>query len=81
MRTTVEIDDALLIQVKRVAAESRRTIRAVIEDALRADLAKPRARQRRAGGERVITFKGKGVRPGVNLDSAAELLDLMEEAR
>ena len=81
MRTTVDIDEDLLVQVKRVAAESHCTMRAVIEDALRADLAKRRGRRRSAGADQVITYGGRGVRPGVNLDSMAELLDLMEGAR
>jgi hypothetical protein len=78
MRTTVTIDDELLAEAKAVAARSGRTLNAVVEDALRESL----ARQRR--GQRPIVplpvSKSRGwVRPGVNLDSNAELLDLMEE--
>ena len=40
MRTTVEIDDALLIRAKKRAAELRCTLRKLIQEALRTQLAK-----------------------------------------
>ena len=39
MRTTVDINDDLLIELKRLAAQSHRSLRDLIEEALRADLA------------------------------------------
>ena len=78
MRTTIDLEDDLLVQIKQLAADSNRTIRAVIEDALRADLARRRAHRHPGPDEKVITFKGSGVRPGVNLDSMSELLDIMD---
>jgi hypothetical protein len=39
MKTTLEIDDQLLRRAKRRAAEGGTTLRAVVEDALRAKLA------------------------------------------
>lgn len=39
MKTTVEIADSLFTAAKRRAAEARRPLRAIIEDALRAYLA------------------------------------------
>jgi len=78
MRTTITIDDALLAEAKAVAARSGRTLNTVVEDALRESL----ARQQREQRPRLPlpTFHGHGwVRPGVNIDSNAELLDLMEE--
>ncbi len=81
VRTTVDIADDVLIELKRLAAESRRPLRQIMEDALRAEL----ARRRQPGGERppesVITFRGRGVRAGVDLDSTADLLDLMGGGR
>jgi hypothetical protein len=38
MKTTVDIDDELLIAAKKRAAELRRPLRALIEDGLRAQL-------------------------------------------
>jgi len=78
MRTTIRLDDNLLRQAKRAAAEGNRSLAAVIEDALRLSLQRPRGAPGRRPPFRFPTFKGNGVRPGVNLDSNAELLDIME---
>jgi hypothetical protein len=78
MRTTVDIQDDLLIQLKQRAARSRRPLRELIEDAIRASLAMSEEARDRTDSPRVVTFKGRGVRRGVNLDSMRELLDIME---
>lgn len=77
MRTTIRLDDHLFREAKKLAAESGRTLTAVIEDALRETLA--RARGRRAGKRppRLPTFSG-ALRPGIDLDSNASVLDAME---
>jgi hypothetical protein len=49
----------------------------VIEDALRETLTRRRAHVERKP-LRLKTVKGDGVRPGVDLDDTASLLDLME---
>ena len=59
-----------------MAAESGRTLSAILEDALREKLARRRARPR-TGPARLKTVKGGGVRRGVDLDDSAALLDLM----
>ena len=77
-RTTIRLNDHLLVEVKRLAASTRRTLTAVIEDALRAALTRhgePGPRRR----TKLTTFKGRGLRPGVDLDDTAALLDRMEE--
>jgi len=70
MRTTVRIDDQLLTEAKTVAAETGRTLTGLVEDALREMLAR-----RRVGAQRkrvtLKTFKGRGLQPGVDLDSAS----------
>jgi len=48
-----------------------------VEDALREALAR-RPRPTKAEPIRLLTDKGDGPWPGVNLDNTAELLDLME---
>ena len=78
VRTTVDISDDLLIELKRVAAERRRPLRELIEDAIRASLAKQAEPHQQAKSSRVLTFRGRGVQRGVNLDSMRELLDIME---
>ena len=77
MRTTVQIDDQLLSEAKQYAAQTGRTLEAVIEDALREALAHtdtPRPQTRIP----LQTFKGRGVQPGVDLDDTSSLFDLIE---
>jgi hypothetical protein len=77
MRTTVRLDEHLLAAAKRRAAETGRTLTAVLEDALRESLARRRAHAK-ATPVRLKTVKGSGVRARVDLDDSASLLDLME---
>lgn len=77
MRTTVRLDDKLLSEAKQFAARTGRTLTAVIEDALRRTLATSRRPRARAVAK-VPTFRGDGLRPGVDLDDTASLLELME---
>lgn len=76
MRTTVNIDEQLLIEVKTVAAQSGRTLSAVIEDAIRALMTRRTESGRSAPP--LPTLSGGGLQPGVDLDDSAALLDLME---
>lgn len=79
MRTTIRIDEELLKEAKLEAARRGTTLTAVIEDALRESL----SRQQNAGQRekiRLITFRGKGLLPGVDIDDSAALLDLMESS-
>ena len=75
MRTTVKIDDALLVEAKTRAAMSGRTLNQIVEDALRAAFA------RRPAGDPPVdlpVFAGGRLMPGVDLDDSAALLDLMD---
>jgi hypothetical protein len=76
MRTTVRLDEHLLAEAKKHAAESGTTLTAVLEQALRESLAR-RSAPARPRRLRLKTFRGGGVRAGVDLDDAASLLDLM----
>ena len=78
MRTTLRIDDELLKEAKRIAVESDRTLTDVIEDSLRETFARRKA-QRRSKKAVLPTSGHGGLRPGVNLDSNAAVLELMEE--
>ncbi len=75
MRTTITIDDHLLDEVRRRAAELRQTVSQVIEDSVRESLL--RCREDAREPFRVRTFNGGGYQPGVDLDDNAALLDLM----
>ena len=69
-----------MTELKRVAADTRRSLKDLIEDTIRASLARGRAPTGGYLEQRVLTFKGRGVQPGVNLDSRRDLLELMDGA-
>ncbi len=76
MRTTVNLDDQLVLAARRLAVEAQIPLARVIENALRESLAKPRAR-----GEtmRLITASGPGLKPGVDLDNGRSLLQIIDD--
>jgi metal-responsive CopG/Arc/MetJ family transcriptional regulator len=78
MRTTIDIEDDLMLELKRVAAEQRQSLKALIQDAIRSSLTRRNSATRQMGNQTVVTFRGNGVRSGVNLDSMTELLDIMD---
>lgn len=73
------MDDQLLAETKQLAAQTGRTLTAVVEDALRETLAR-----RKRSVERVPvslkTVAGHGLLPGIDLDDSASLLDIMAKA-
>lgn len=76
MRTTIRLADTLLLEAKREAARCGMTLTAIIEESLRTRLARtqdaPRTRVR-------LSTSGRGgLRPGVDLDDSAALLDVMD---
>ena len=77
MRTTVDLNDELLRQAKKRAADEGRPLREILEDALRVLL---QTRPHGDGKYRLEwrTEKGK-LRPGVRLDDRRSLFDLMED--
>jgi hypothetical protein len=77
MRTTINLDDALLAEAKQVAARTGRSLTAVVEDALRESL--HRRHQTTRGAIELPVFGESGMQPGVDLDDSATLLDLMEQ--
>jgi hypothetical protein len=79
VRTTIRLDDALLSEVKAEAARTGRTLRQVVEDALRETLARREGRPGRRGSVEIPTFAGRGLQPGVDLDSSAGLLEIMDD--
>lgn len=76
MRTTIDVDDDLLRAARVAASSEDRTLTSVIEDALRCFLSA--SDQPAPPPVRLTTVKGRGLRPGVDLDDSAALLDLME---
>ncbi len=80
----MRLDDDLLHRAKERAAQTGRTLTALIEDGLRTVLARSaepgRGRRPRPRPQLPVSGRG-GTLPGVDLDRAAELSDLMDGAR
>ncbi len=76
MRTTINLDDGLLAEAKRRAAEHGTTLTGLIEDALRETL----ARRDESDDEpfATIAYRGRGLMPGVDLDDGAALRELLD---
>lgn len=76
MKTTIELDDALLSEVKRRAAREGLTMKAFVEQALRARLLpKPRGRQRFRLELPVVEGTAP---PAVDVSDRRSLYDFME---
>jgi len=76
MRTTLNLDDQLLIFAKHRALEEKVSLDRVIENALRESLAKPRAVRETI---RQVTASGSGVKPGVDLDNGRSLRNIVDD--
>lgn len=76
VRTTIRLDDDLLAELRQRAAAERTTMTALIEDALRAMLARRSAQS----GERlqIRPLGDAATLPGVELDDSASLRDRMD---
>ena len=75
MRTTIDINDALLHAVKARAAREHKTLKETFEQALRTFLADPAPP---GAPPPIPVFRGGGVQPGVDLTDSAALRDLMD---
>ena len=81
MRTTVRLDDALLDQARREAANRGETLTALIAQGLRLVLAQSRSPRRAKHVALPVCRAGGGTLPGINLDDSSGLLDAMEMRR
>jgi hypothetical protein len=77
-RTTIELSDDILREAKKRAAAEGKTLREVVEMALRGHLTGKKNRGRYA--LRWRTERGR-LRPGVRIDDRDALFDLMEGRR
>lgn len=79
MRTTVNIEDRLLLEAKKMAVSSNSTLSALVERALREMLNRRRPNPPKKK-IKLTTFKGNGLKHGVDLDDSAalHLINLME---
>jgi hypothetical protein len=81
MRALLEIDETVLAAAEQEAARRGQSLSMLVELVLSAFVAP--ARPAELAGQRATlpTFRGEGLRPGVNLDDSAALLELMESPR
>ena len=75
MRTTIDVNDALLQAVKTRAAREHQTLKETFGQALRAYLARPAPATTEAPP--IPVFRGQGVQPGVDLTDNAALRAIM----
>ena len=75
MRTTITLDDRLLAQLKRRAAESGTSVSRVIDDAVRLLMRAPDT-ERDAESFELVTFGAGGRFSRHNLDNASALLEM-----
>jgi hypothetical protein len=79
MRTTISLDEALLKQARQVALDRGISLNELVVTALRLELYRS-AEAPRKKKITLPTFRGRGLRPGVDLDDSASLEDIMNEA-
>lgn len=78
MRTTVNIDEKLLMVAKRRAGSRDLTLGQLIEDALRREMAPPSSM--RTKRPRIPVFNGgSGLRPGVDASSTRSLMEALDD--
>lgn len=81
MKTTIELPDDLLIAAKKRAAETRSTLREILERALRRELHGPRRNRSRSRGRiRWVTHDG-GLAPDLDLSSREKMYEWFERHR
>jgi hypothetical protein len=81
MKTTVELPEDLLLEAKRKALETRTTLRAILERALRRELRQSASRRtRRRPQIRWITSSG-GLPPGLDVSDRSKMWDWMQKER
>jgi hypothetical protein len=78
MRTTVRLDESLLLEVRREAAKRGETLASMIEQGLRLVLAGSRSRRGRVRVKLPVSRGGGGTLAGVDLRNSSALLDIME---
>ncbi|MCH2156496.1 MAG: hypothetical protein MK080_10880 [Opitutales bacterium] len=80
MRTTVNIEDSLLEEIKKVGLHRKVSISTVINDTLKQGLYASDSTSKPTAEKPLKTFMGDGLQPGVDLNDGASLLDLMESS-
>ena len=77
MRTTLDLNDALLVEAKRIAAEQHTSLKSVVEDSLRFLVSSRQSERQAAIADWPICTQAKPVR-GIDLTSTSALMELTE---
>jgi len=80
MKTTIDIADPILARAKHLAAKHHTTLRAIVEEALRARLALERRPHPRVRLE-THTFAGNGLQEGLSWDDWTTMRSMGYEGR
>ncbi len=75
MKTTLDLDDEILIKAKAAAARERKSLTALIEEGLRLRLRRPGSRRPQAAKTLVIHRGKGGLVDGINPLSNRSMLD------
>jgi predicted transcriptional regulator len=78
-RTTIDLNPELHRRARRLAAETRRSLTEVVEEALRLYLLRRSQRTRAAARVRLPVAGRGGLRPGIDLDRTSDLLDRLDD--
>jgi len=76
MRTTVNIPDHLYVETRRLAAERRTSVTALLEEALRSIVAEARQARPPRSDRELPVMDGGQLRKGIDLTDTSELWDL-----
>jgi hypothetical protein len=79
VKTTLDISDPLLREVRKIAVREHTTLRALVEQGLRKVIAERKAT--RPFRLRKVTFKGEGLAPELRWDEWDKIRDLAYEGR
>lgn len=79
MKTTIDLDDALLAEVRQRAAEERKTMKAFLEEAILARL-RPQPRSRASYRAELPVVEGDRP-PAVDVADRRALYDFLDETR
>jgi len=80
MKTTLILDDEVHRQAKQVSARLGIPLTRFIEEAIRLRISTESARRNEPVRKLPVCKKKGGLRPGIDLDNSAELLDLLDQA-
>jgi len=82
MKTTIELPDDLVIAAKKKAAETRTSLRAILERALRRELAQPENGRRavRRRKLRLLVVDG-GLPPGLDVSNREKMYEWFDRQR